>query len=467
MKTVVTGATGFIGRPLVKDLLAAGHDVWVLSRDAKRAGRLLPVRCHCRQWNPEQRLDLAALGGVDAVIHLAGEGIADRRWTASRKKAIRDSRVGSTRAIVRGIESLPAERRPSVLISASAIGYYGDRGDEELSEQSAPGDGYLADVCRAWEQEALAAADLGVRTAVVRIGVVLGKQGGAVRRLLLPFRLGLGGRVGTGAQWMSWIHLDDLVGLFRYVLEHERAEGPINGVAPGPVTNALFTSELGRVLHRPTVIPTPAAALGVVLGEMSSVLTASQRVGPAAALRFGFQFRFPRLAEALDDIGGDLSEGYECEDWVPGSSAEVFTFFSDAYNLEKITPPFLHFRVLGASTVEMGEGTLIRYRLRLRGVPISWHSRIESWEPGRRFVDRQIRGPYALWHHTHEFEPHEGGTIVRDRVRYRLPFGPLGDLIAGRLVARDLRAIFDFRQEKTREFFQAWRADGPLREAPS
>ena len=455
MRIVVTGATGFIGRLVVKHLLAGGHEVRALSRDGNGAARVLPARCECHEWNPKQGVKLSTLRHVDAMVHLAGEGIADRRWTASHRKAVRESRVGAARAIVRAIGSLPAGERPRVLVSASAIGYYGDRGNEELSEESPPGHGYLADVCRAWEEETLVAANLGLRTAAIRIGVVLGKQGGALRRILLPFRLGLGGRLGTGSQWMSWIHIEDLVRLFRHVLEHDQAAGVINGVAPSPVTNGLFTSELGRVLGRSTLIPIPAWVLRIVLGEMSTVLLASQRVCPRLAERLGFHFRFPKLAYALEDLCHDPSEEFESEDWLPRPGTEVFEFFADAHNLEKITPPFLRFRVLGTSTAEMGEGTLIRYRLRLRGVPISWHSRIERWEPGRGFVDLQTKGPYRLWHHTHEFEPYRGGTIVRDLVRYQLPLGPLGDLIAGKLVARDVRAIFDFRREKVREILHA------------
>jgi uncharacterized protein len=451
MRITVTGATGFIGKPLVSHLLGAGYEVRGLSRDAKRATRVLPVRCECHEWDFARGLDPSSLSGSDAVIHLAGKGIADRRWTEDHKAQVRASRVATTQAIVGAIRGMPAGERPRVFIAASAIGYYGDRGDEEMREHSGPGHGYLAEVCRAWEDEALRAADLGLRSAAIRIGVVLGKQSGALRQLLPPFRLGIGGRLGAGTHWMSWIHIRDLVRLFHHVLEHHDAAGAINGVAPEPVTNRIFTSELGRVLHRPTCIPIPAWVLRLVLGEMATVLLSSQRVLPASAERLGFQWRFPRLADALGDLCNDLSEEFECEDWIPRPIGEVFAFFADGYNLQKITPPFLNFRVLGTSAPEMGEGLVIRYRLRVRGIPIGWQSRIESWEPGRRFADRQIRGPYRSWHHTHEFEPYESGTIVRDRVRYQLPLGPVGDLVAGRFVARDVRAIFDFRHDRMRD----------------
>ena len=207
MRVTITGATGFVGRQLVRRFLSDGHAVTALTRSVEAARRALPVRCECRQWDARAGLEVEALRDAEAIVHLAGEGIADRPWTPARKQAIRESRVLGTRNLVRTVAALPADGRPATLISASAIGYYGDRGDEELDEQSPPGTDFLASVCEAWEHEAFAAEQLGMRTAVVRIGVVLGSGGGALRKMLLPFRLGFGGRLGSGRQWMSWIHL--------------------------------------------------------------------------------------------------------------------------------------------------------------------------------------------------------------------------------------------------------------------
>jgi len=451
MKVVVTGATGFVGPPLVRDLLAAEHAVTALSRDAARAVRRLPARCRVLTWDAAGPLDPGALRGADAVVHLAGDGIADARWSAARKRAIRGSRVDTSAALVHAIGQLAATERPRVLVSASAIGWYGDRGDAALDENSAGGTGFLAEVCRDWEQAVFTARALNVRTVAVRIGVVLGRDGGALTPLLPLFRLGLGGRVGSGRQWFSWIHLQDLVGLLRYVVEHPDASGPINGVAPEPVTNATFTAELGRALRRPALFPVPAAALRVAFGEMSTLLLASQRVHPHAAQRLGFAFRYPTVRSALEDLCADLNHELIVEQRLTRSPEEIFPFFSDPANLEQITPAFLRFRVLGTTTAEVGNGTLINYALRLHGIPLRWQSRIESWGPPRVFVDAQTRGPYKLWHHTHEFEPDDGGTIIRDRVRYRLPFGALGDWIGGGLVRRDLEAIFDLRRRRIPE----------------
>jgi uncharacterized protein (TIGR01777 family) len=451
MKVVVTGATGFVGTALVRELVAAGHSVTALTRDVERSERRLPARCHVLAWNPAGAIDLSALGGADAVVHLAGEGIADARWTVARKRAIRDSRINTLVALVRALDQLDTSVRPRVLVSASAIGWYGDRGDTLLDEHSSPGTGYLADVCRDWEQAVFDAQALDLRTVAVRIGVVLGRDGGALKPLLPLFRLGLGGRVGSGRQWFSWIHLQDLVALLCHVLEHRDATGPINGVAPEPVTNATFTAELGRALHRPALLPVPAAVLRAAFGEMSAVLLASQRVQPQSAQRLGFAFRYPTLRSALDDLCSDPSHELFIEQRVARPPDQAFPFFSDPANLEKITPAFLRFRVLGTTTAQIGNGTLINYALRLHGLPLRWQSRIESWEPNRTFVDMQTRGPYALWHHTHEFDPDDGGTVIRDRVRYRLPFGALGDLIAGWMVRRDLEAVFDFRRQRIQE----------------
>jgi uncharacterized protein (TIGR01777 family) len=451
MRVVVTGATGFVGTPLVRELLAAGHSVTALTRAVERASRRLPARCQVVAWNPTGVLDPHVLMGADAVVHLAGEGIAAARWSADRKRAIRESRVATSTALVQAMDRLDAGARPRALVAASAIGWYGDRGDAVLDEHSGPGAGFLARVCHDWEQAVFAAQALGVRTSTVRIGVVLGRDGGALQALLPVFRLGLGGRLGWGRQWFSWIHLQDLVGLLRFVIEHPEAAGPINGVAPQPVTNATFAAELGRALHRPALLSVPALVLRAALGEMSTVLLASQRVLPRAAERLGFAFRYPGVRAALDDLCVDPSHELLVEQRLARPPQEVFPFFSDPRNLERITPDFLRFRVLGATTDRIGNGTLIDYALRLHGIPVRWQSRIESWEPNRRFVDLQTRGPYSLWHHAHEFEPDGGGTIVRDRVRYRLPLGALGELIAGRLVRRDLEAVFECRRRRIGE----------------
>ncbi|MBM4265540.1 MAG: TIGR01777 family protein [Deltaproteobacteria bacterium] len=446
MNVVITGATGLIGRALARSLLGAGHGVVAWTRNPESARRRLPALCEARRWDAE-RVEPADLDGVDVVVHLAGENVASGRWTAARRAAIEQSRVASTRAIVDAIAKRSVSDRPRAFVCASAIGIYGDRGDEILEEDDSPGEGFLAGVCKAWEREALAAAGLGVRAVAVRVGVVLAPEEGALGRLLPIFRLGLGGPVASGKQWMSWIHLDDVVALFRHAVESEGVRGPMNAVAPAPVRNHEFTRVLAQSLGRPALLPVPAFGLKLAFGEMASVLLASQRVRPRVAEETGFRHRYATLAEALAPICASPDHESVYEQVVPVPIEEAFAFFADAKNLERITPDFLHFSITGMSTEKIELGTTIDYRLRLHGMPVRWRSRIEEWAPPHRFVDVQLSGPYAVWHHTHELEEVDGGTLVRDRVRYRLPLGALGDLAAGSFVARDLERIFEHRYE--------------------
>ncbi len=291
MRTLVTGATGLIGRRLVGRL----DDVVVLSRHPD-AARGLGARAFA--WSPESAAPPAeALGDVDVVFNLAGEPVADGRWTAERKRRIRDSRVVGTRNLIAGLAA--CTQRPRVLVSASAVGFYGDSGDDPIDERSAPGRDFLADVCVAWEQEALAAERLGIRVVCVRTGFVLAANGGALAKMLPAFRVGMGARVGSGEQWTPWIHIDDVVGILLHASQDERIRGPINAVAPTPATNAQLTRELGHALRRPAVLAAPKVALRLMFGEMSQVLTASQHVLPSVAERTGYVFKHPDLAQAL------------------------------------------------------------------------------------------------------------------------------------------------------------------------
>lgn len=297
-KTVlITGATGFVGQRVARALADRGDRVIGLSRAAREPGDGVSA---WHVWaSPGDALPAAALDGVDAVVHLAGEPVAGR-WSAEKKARIRDSRVLGTRSVVAGIAA--AASRPAVLVSASAIGYYGDRGDEELVEGSAPGVDFLAEVCTAWEDEARAAEALDVRVARLRIGLVMHPDGGALAKMLLPFKLGLGGKMGSGRQWMSWIHLDDLVGLVLFALDNPGAQGAINATAPEPARNRDFAKALGKALHRPTFLPTPGFALSAALGEFSTEVLSSKRVLPARAQALGYTFTAPALGPALRDL---------------------------------------------------------------------------------------------------------------------------------------------------------------------
>lgn len=289
MRVVVAGGTGFLGRPLRAALSAAGHEVRVLTRRARGRDDI--------EWTPNGQTGAwaARLAGVDAIVNLAGEGIADRRWTAARKAALLDSRLLATSSLVEAALGLP--RAPRVFVSGSGIGIYGPCGDETLTEASPSGADFIARMATAWEAAAAPVAATS-RLATLRTGVVLG-DGGALKQMRLPFKLGVGGRLGSGRQWMSWIHLDDWVGLTQRVIEDDAATGPFNLTAPAPVTNAEFTRALGRALRRPTVLPVPGFALRLALGELADVLLTGQRAVPAKADAIGYQFRHPRVHEAL------------------------------------------------------------------------------------------------------------------------------------------------------------------------
>jgi uncharacterized protein len=304
MKVLVTGATGLIGREICNSLRQDGHRVVALSRSPDTTRGLAADEFH--KWEPMLGPPPAeALDEIDAVVHLVGEPIADRRWTDSQKKLIRDSRLLSTRNLVSALRSTGS--RPAALITGSAVGFYGDRGDEHLDEAAPMGRGFMSEICRDWEDEAAAASVWGIRVVQVRTGVVLSLKGGALKKMLPPFKLGVGGRLGSGRQWFPWIHISDIVGIFRHAISTSSLKGPVNGVAPESVTNAEFTKELAHAVHRPAFLPVPEMALRALMGEMADILFHSQRVVPNAVLQSGYTFRYPVLARALEDLFSDRS----------------------------------------------------------------------------------------------------------------------------------------------------------------
>jgi uncharacterized protein (TIGR01777 family) len=305
-RVTVTGATGLIGRALVPALQGRGAEVTVLTRDPARAraalGTAAGAPLEAVRWEPlSEPAPRAALAGRDAVLHLAGEPVA-QRWSGKARQAIHDSRVIGTRNLLDGLRDAGEPeigQRPRTLVSSSAIGYYGPHGEEPLDEETPPGSDFLGHVCVAWEREASRASDLGVRVVHLRTGVVLDPDGGALAKMLPPFRLGLGGPVAGGHQYISWIHVEDLVGMMLSALERESWSGPVNATAPEPVTNRVFSKTLGRVLGRPVLLPVPALALQLLYGDMAEMVTGGARAVPAKALVLGYEFRHPDLEEAL------------------------------------------------------------------------------------------------------------------------------------------------------------------------
>ncbi|MDT7042515.1 TIGR01777 family oxidoreductase [Candidatus Nitronereus thalassa] len=303
MNIIIAGGTGFIGKHLCQELSEREHKVTVLTRNASKARNVLPTQIHLSEWDCLNWGSLeSTLSGSDAVINLAGEPIAEGRWTPSRKEQLRSSRIDTTRMIVNAMSNLPLTVRPRVLINASGIGYYGLDETKTVDELSKAGNGFLAALCVEWEAEALRATDYGLRTVCLRTGMVLGQDGGALPKMLLPFRLFLGGPIGDGQQPISWIHVKDHVQLIQAILEHDSYRGPINAVSPHPVTMKEFCIQLGKVLGRPSWLPVPRFALKLGLGELSTLMTHGQRVDPLMAQKLGFTFQYPKLPSALSEI---------------------------------------------------------------------------------------------------------------------------------------------------------------------
>lgn len=301
MKVTVTGATGLIGEALVAALKARGDEVTVLSRNPENASRKLDVAAVA--WDPlTEPAPAAALSGRDAVVHLAGEPVA-QRWNEQTKRSIRTSRDLGTANLVAGIAA--SEPRPAVLVSSSAVGYYGKHGDEVVTEETAAGSDFLAEVCVEWERRSRAAEELGLRVVIVRTGVVLDASGGALKTMLPPFKAGVGGPVAGGKQYMPWIHLDDIVGIYLAAIDDGSWSGPVNGTAPNPVTNAEFSKALGRALGRPAIFPVPGFAIRALYGEMAEIVTEGQRAVPQRPLEFGYDFRQPNLDAALASALGN------------------------------------------------------------------------------------------------------------------------------------------------------------------
>ncbi len=451
MRILMTGASGLVGKQLGIALVKAGHELTILSRgSAAQAKGQLPFPCQAYTWQDVQTPPPSdAIVGIDAVIHLAGEPIAGKRWTTKQKQQIASSRIDSTTSLVQAFAALPTEQQPKTWVQASAIGFYGSRrGDAWQDEAAAADAGFLGQVCERWEAP-LRSQLAHTRKVWLRIGVVLSARGGFLGKILPIFRSGLGGRVGSGQQWLSWIHLNDLVKLNVAALADHRFSGVYNAVAPTPVTNSEFTARLAKILQRPALAPAPSLALKTMLGEMAELAVGGQRVSSQRLKDLGFKFDFPDISVALDDLCDfhqrfGVSEFF-VQQWVPYRLEKLFPFFSDEKNLEILTPPWLGFKVLRKSTAQVTQGTLIDYKLKIHGAPVRWRTRIEEWTPPHRFVDTQLKGPYQLWHHTHTFEPLGNGTLLTDRVFYKLPLWPLG-IVAQAFVNKDVQQIFAYRR---------------------
>ena len=463
MNIFVTGATGFIGRALALRLRRDGHEVVAYVRDKKRAASQLGMEVSFLETSTGGEALSKAMAKADAVVNLAGHPLLGGRWSDEKIAAIKSSRLDLTRNLV---AAMSPESAPKVFVSGSAVGLYGDGSDTIITEESPSGTDFLATLCRDWESEALKAREKGVRVVRLRTGVVLGRGDGALEQMLPAFKMGVGGPIGSGDQYVPWIHIEDLVEMIVESIHNEEMSGAFNGTAPNPVTFADLASALGSQLGRPSFLPLPSIAVKVLFGDAAVVLLQGQRAIPAHAEKLGFTFQFETIQQALKDIldnesievtsiKGDLPDSdyvrkrtpafmLETSTVIERPLEEVFSFFSRPENLGVITPPAMKFRITNLPET-MEDGALIDYRLKVGPVPIRWQTRIENWVPGKMFADSQLKGPYHSWWHEHSFEAKGDQTLMTDRVYYAPPAGIIGRAVNSLFIADQLKQVFGYR----------------------
>ena len=452
-RILVTGASGHIGYNICKAILKSEIELLVLGRkNESNFRRNFSWPCEYFQWsNPTESFPPTEAMDVDAVIHLMGEPLDEKRWTEQKKNEFRSSRIKSTRNMVQAING--SLGRIKIFLTASAIGIYGEGADCTFTEKSKIGDSFLAKLCHDWEKEAEKSC---CRNAQLRFGIVLANDSRALKKMLPVFENGFGGVLASGNQWMSWIHIDDVVGITMKIINAPKLVGQINVVSPEPVRNREFTKLLASALKTKALFPVPKIALRIVLGEMADVVLSSQKVLPEKVAENNYTFKYTNLADAFSSI---FSWKESCHDrlfeqqqWTPKPLNEVFDFFSDVKNLELLTPPLLKFKVLDKSTENIQEGSKINYKLKIHGVPTKWTSLITDWQPMNEFSDVQLKGPYAKWYHRHLFKSFAGGVLLEDKVVYRLPFSQIGGNLLHWFILKDIKAIFSYRRKRIQEW---------------
>lgn len=445
MRILVTGASGLIGKNLIRNSLSLGHQVCALVRSPEKF-YMLPKK-NIMAWNHNEIPDLSVFGQLDAIVHLAGENIADSYWTEDRKKGIAESRIAGTRNLVLAIKRLPPDKRPKCLISGSAIGYYGYQRNEILDESSISGSDFLAKVCSEWEAEALAAEKLKMRVVLPRTGIVISSEGGALSKMP-PIQ------ISDGQHWMSWIHIKDMVQILQLMIEDETISGPVNCATPSPLQNKDFTSLLSEFYKVPRIGSVPRFVLNLALGEGSNVILSSLKIRPKFLDDKKFQFQFPDLKSALHEELKDwnmLDTKLFRDQFVPMRPDQIFPFFSKAENLGILTPSWLNFKITAKSDVFLKKESTIDYKLKIHGVSVKWRTLISDWKNNEFFIDEQLRGPYSKWHHLHLFEPVPGGCLLRDEVIYRIPGSLVGKWLLGHWIGKTVNKIFSFRQQRIEE----------------
>ena len=456
MKILVTGATGFIGKKLCEELIIRGHDVHGVTRNRERAQEniLLPITFHEGDLSKDT---INFNQEFDAVINLMGENIGEKKWDKKQKEIILKSRAQSAKNLHNSLK----DQKGKVFIQASAIGYYKDnKSDEWLDENTKKGNFFLSDVCDAWEKSSHNFKHNFEKFITLRIGVVLGFDGALMHKLLPLYRKGLGGVLGDGKQWMSWIHRDDLVNLIIYSLD-KKIEGIYNATAPKPIQNKNFNKILSRFIERPAFFKVPKLILKLIMGDQAYLALSSQRIS-SKFKETDFEFQYPDIETALREICSykhtmpinreAFHHRLRQVQFIDMPIEKVFDFFSDAKNLERITPDLLNFRITYQSTPKIQDGTIFKYKLKVHGLPVKWKTQITNWKDNEHFTDYQEKGPYEVWDHTHSFITCHEGTLMIDDVLYRLPMGYLGELGGLWLVKKDVPEIFDYRAREMERY---------------
>jgi uncharacterized protein len=455
MRILLTGASGFIGSSLGMELSRQGHELIVLTRARSTTVQGWPFPCQVVTGDLNQGpVDFSSAGivpsGLDAVFHLAGENVGEGRWSAQKKENILNSRVRVTENLIQSLQNIKVR----TFISASAVGIYGHRDNEVLTEASSSGaaDDFLVQVTEAWEKSLQKIK--AERQVIFRFGVVLSPWGGALSEIVSLFARGVGAVLGSGKQWMPWIALEDVIGSLVHALKNQQVQGTYNLVAPTPVQNSEFTKILAEKMQTFTLPQVPSLVLKLSLGQKAQLVLTSQKVSAEKWLKTGYRFKFSEIAPLLDELSALSAQGRKSfrsfQFFKDLSPEQIFPFFSDARNLGKITPESLQFKIQKIEPEPLQTGSVIDYKLKIHGVPVRWQSRIENWQPPSTFSDSQIKGPYKSWLHTHSFEKVPGGTLMKDQVTYQLPLGRLGSAVAGAFVASDVKNIFRHRTEVLR-----------------
>ena len=472
MKVIITGATGFIGSELVSFLRGKGHSVTAMVRNPEKASEQLGAGVSLLTFGDSDDELASAFEETDAIVNLTGRPLAPTRWSKSKKRDFYESRVGVTERIVSIMES--CETPPATLISASAVGYYGDRGNEEITEQSKIGQSYLSELCDSWEKAALKAQNFGTRVCMLRLGVVLGRESGFLNQMSLPFEMGVGSYVGDGGQWVPWIHYFDLLRIIDFTINDEDIFGPINCTAPNPVTSKCFSQCLAKILGAKIVIGLPSFCLKLVFAEGETVLTNSQNALPNSLLRRNFKFTYGELEAALleecapagvninrvdsmeepFDPSTKYSKKLSKADYKIETSVKLdvsreaaFAFFSSPFNLGSATPKWMEFHIT-ESPLEVLEGSEFEYKIKLGILPVKWRTEIVKWTPDDLFIDYQKKGPYSLWWHQHRIVA-DGDSSCRmeDKVLYKVPGWILGRFLHKYLIKSLLLRIFSYRNK--------------------